>query len=80
MEQVTISLESALKEKAETYFLSIGTTLQEYLQSCVRNSVIDHELNEETLEALEECEEMIRTGDFGKTYDSVPEMMKDILK
>ncbi len=82
MEQVTVtfSLDKALKEKAETYFQSIGFSLETYLESCVRNTIIDHEPNAETILALQECEEMIRTGNYGKTYTDVDEMMRDILE
>lgn len=78
MEQVnvTISLDKNIKEYAESLLKRTGLSWTNLLEEAIAL----REPQGDSLEALKEVEEMIKTGDYGKTYDDVDLMMKEILR
>lgn len=71
-----VFLNTEVKAAGEEILAKTGLTWSDLLEEaiCLR------EPNEESKEALEEVEEMIRTGNYGKTYTDVDLMMKEILE
>lgn len=76
MEQVTISLSPDIKAHGEEILAKTGLTWTDLLEEAISL----RQPNEDSLEALAEVEEMIRTGNYGKTYTDVDLMMREILQ
>ena len=86
---ISFDVDSELKRKAENIFKEFGlnmtSAMNMFLEKIVDNKEIlfdfEEEIpNEETKLALAEYEEMVNNPEKYKRYDSVDEMMKDILE
>lgn len=86
---ISFDVDSELKRKAENIFKEFGlnmtSAINMFLEKIVDNKEIlfdfEEEIpNEETKLALAEYEEMVNNPEKYKRYDSVDEMMKDILE
>ena len=86
---ISFNVDSELKRKAENIFkefgLNMASAMNMFLEKIVDNKEIlfdfEEEIpNEETKLALAEYEEMVNNPEKYKRYDSVDEMMKDILE
>ena len=83
--KVTFNIDKRLKTKAEKVFKKEGLTLDEAIYFFFKETVISDSLpfdltpNKETLRAFAECEEMEKHPEKYKTYDTVDELMKDLL-
>lgn len=85
---MSIRTDAALKKQAEAMLSDMGlnmtTAINLYLRQVVRQGRIPFEIatdlpNAETLQAMQEVEKMKADPAFGKTYDNVDDMMKDLL-
>lgn len=85
---MSIRTDAALKKQAEAMLSDMGlnmtTAINLYLRQVVRQGRIPFEIatdlpNAETLKAMQEVEKMKADPSFGKTYDNVDAMMKDLL-
>lgn len=85
---MSIRTDAALKKQAEAMLSDMGlnmtTAINLYLRQVVRQGRIPFEIatdlpNAETLKAMQEVEKMKAAPSFGKTYDNVDDMMKDLL-
>ena len=85
---MSIRTDATLKKQAEAMFSDMGlnmtTAINLYLRQVVRQGRIPFEIasdlpNAETLRAIQEVEKMKANPSFGKTYDNVDDMMKDLL-
>ena len=81
---ISVRVDSELKKKAEILFKELGlnmtSAIKLFLNSAVENQEIPLIPNEETRLALAEYEEMRNNPEKYKRYDSVSEMMKEILE
>lgn len=86
---ISFDVDSELKRKAENIFeefgLNMASAMNMFLEKIVDNKEIlfdfEEEIpNEETKLALAEYDEMVNNPEKYKRYDSVDEMMKDILE
>lgn len=73
---LNISIDERIKDVGENYLLKTGLTWGQLLEEVISL----RELNQDSLEAIEEIETMIHLGDYGKTYNDVDLMMKEILQ
>ena len=85
---MTLRVEPTLKEQASELFKALGMDLSTatgifYRQALRCNglpfAVKLDEPNEETLEAIEEVQQMKKNPSLGKSYTDVDEMMKELL-
>lgn len=85
---MNIRMDESTKKQAQRLFSEFGldmtTAINMFLKQAIREQRIPFELklyapNAETIEAIEEVEEMKRTGDFGKVYNDVDGMFKELL-
>ena len=86
---VNIEMDADLKEKFEEFCddmgLDMNTAFNIFAKKVVNEYRIPFEIgypkpNAETLEAMQEVEEMKANSSLGKRYTDVEEMMRDILK
>ncbi|MFV0519243.1 MAG: type II toxin-antitoxin system RelB/DinJ family antitoxin [Lachnospirales bacterium] len=87
-ESVSVRIDSNLKREAEELFGYLGmnmtTALTVFLSQAVRQQKIPFEIgiqtpNNETIEAIKEVEVMKQNPNNYKSYDSVDDMMEDLL-
>lgn len=85
---MNIRMDESTKKQAQRLFAEFGldmtTAINMFLKQSIREQRIPFELklytpNTETIEAIEEVEEMKRTGNFGKVYQDVDGMFKELL-
>lgn len=86
---MNIRMDESTKKQSQRLFAEFGldmtTAINMFLKQSIREQRIPFELklyttpNAETIEAIEEVEEMKRTGDFGKVYQDVDGMFKELL-
>jgi len=85
---INIRIEKNLKEQAENLFSELGmnmtTAFNIFVRQSVRQGKIPFEIslnkpNAETIEALEEVEQMKKNPSLGKAYTDVDAMMKELL-
>lgn len=90
MEQasVCVRMDAALKSKFEDFCNDMGMTMTTainiFARKVVREKRIPFDIgysqpNDETLMVMEEADEMVKSGKYGKTYSDVDEMMKELL-
>ena len=86
---ISIRIDSNLKRKAQKLFKNFGLNMTSAINILLKNAVDNNALpiqskeeipNEETRLALAEYDEMFKNPEKYKRYDSVAEMMKDILE
>ena len=86
---MNIRMDKNIKEQAQKLFSEFGldmtTAINIFLRQSIREQKIPFELrlntpNKETLEALEEVQQMKKNPSIGKSYDNVDDMMKEILE
>ena len=89
MANINVRIDSNVKANAEAVFASIGITptaaISLFYNQVIRTHSIPFELkadipNNETLRAINEIEEMEKDSSNCKTYNSVEELMGDLLK
>lgn len=89
MANINIRIDEELKKEAESIFNELGlnstTAITLFYKQVVRTRSIPFELkldtpNEETIKAIEEIDEMEKHPEKYKTYESVDELMEDLLK
>jgi DNA-damage-inducible protein J len=86
-----LEMDEDLKKRADALFEDMGVSLTAVINSFVENVVemgklpydMEYDENEppynaETLEAMRECDEMLRTGNY-KRFSSTKDMIADIL-
>lgn len=85
---VTIRTTKEVKQEAQALFDSLGmdmaTAINVFLRQAIHYrglpfTVKLDEPNEETLEAIEEVQQMKKNPSLGKSYTDVDEMMKELL-
>lgn len=85
---MNIRMDETTKRQAQQLFAEFGldmtTAINMFLKQSVREQKIPFELrvhtpNAETIEAIEEVEEMKQSSDFGKTYKDVEKMFEELL-
>lgn len=85
---MNIRMEETTKKQAQKLFAEFGldmtTAINIFLKQSVREQRLPFELrlnvpNAETIEAINEIEEMINSGNVGKTYNDVDEMFEELL-
>lgn len=88
MANLTMRIDDELKKQAEELFNELGmnmtTAFTIFAKQAVREQRIPFEItreipNAETLEAMNEVEQMKRDSSIGKSYTDVDEMMKELL-
>ena len=85
---VTIRMDKKLKQQADELFTDLGMSLSTAFTVFVKQSIreqsipftIKRNLNAETINAMKEVEEMKAKPNSSKGYNSVDEMMGDILE
>ena len=86
---MNIRMDKNIKEQAQKLFSEFGldmtTAINIFLRQSIREQKIPFELrlntpNKETLDALEEVQQMKKNPSIGKSYDNVDDMMKEILE
>lgn len=88
MANVNVRIDDKVKKGAEAVFSSLGltptTAINLFYNQVIRTNSIPFELkatpNKETLAAMREVEEMEKKPEKYKGYDSVYELMEDLLK
>ncbi len=89
MANINVRIDEGIKAKAENVFAKLGmtptTAICLFYNQVIRTNGIPFELkidvpNETTLKAIEEVEEMEKNPKDVKTFNSVDELMEDILK
>ena len=89
MANVNVRIEESVKANAEAVFARIGLTptaaINLFYKQVIRTNSIPFELkadipNETTLKAIAEVEEMEKNPEGSKGYDSVKDLMEDLLK
>ena len=84
-----ISIDEDIKPKAQAmlqeFGLDLSTAVNMFLRQMLREKAIPFEIrkdvpNATTLSAIEEVEEMEKHPELSKTYTSVDDLMKDLLK
>ena len=88
MANVNIRIDDKIKKNAETVFANLGltptTAITLFYNQVIRTNSIPFELkatpNKETLAAIQEVEEMEKNPENYKGYDSVDDLMEDLLK
>lgn len=83
---VTISMDADVKAKADTLFEALGLDMSTAINLFVRQCLVEQQLpfqpssnipNKTTIKAIEEANEMIRTGNFKRyTVDEAFEALK----
>lgn len=85
---INIRMDADLKRQFETFCADMGMTMTTaftiFAKKAVREYRIPFEIggetpNAETIAALEEAKRMKKDPSLGRTYNSVDEMMKDLL-
>ena len=85
---MNIRMDKATKIQAERLFAEFGlnmtTAINMFLKQSVREQRIPFELkthipNAETIEAIQEVEEMKKSGKFSKSYKDVDKMFEELL-
>ena len=85
---MNIRMDKEVKEKAQQIFAQLGmdmtTAVNVFLRQTIRHNGFPFELridtpNEETLEAIQEVQQMKKDPSLGKSYTDVEEMMKELL-
>ncbi len=85
---MNIRMDSDVKEEAQKIFKEIGldmtTAINIFLRQSIRERSIPFKIrldvpNAETIAAIKEITKMKADPSFGKAYDTVDDMMKDIL-
>ena len=85
---MTLRVEPMLKEQASELFKALGMDLSTATGIFYRQALRCHGLpfevkidepNKETLEAIEEVQQMKKNPSLGKSYTDVDEMMKELL-
>jgi DNA-damage-inducible protein J len=85
---LNIRIDTDLKKQAEELFnelgLNMSTALNVFLRQAVRSNGIPFDLrldnpNRDTIEALEEVEQMKKNPAMGKSYTDIDQMMKELL-
>ncbi len=85
---MTIRMNSDVKQEAQEIFAALGmdmsTAINVFLRQAIHFKGFPFEVrldipNEETLEAIEEVQQMKKNPARGKTYTDVDEMMKELL-
>lgn len=86
---MNIRMDRKIKKQAQHLFAEFGldmtTAVNMFLRQAIRERRIPFELrlsnpNAETIEAMEEIEDMKKNPGKGKSYKDVDSMMKDLLK
>lgn len=89
MANINIRIDGEIKKKAEQVFSKLGmtptTAITLFYNQVIRTKSIPFELhadipNEETIEAIKEIDDMEKHPEKGKTFNSVDELMEDLLK
>lgn len=76
MEKQTIPLSSTLMKEIEASLQDLGLSWEEFLNHALHSV----QRKKELAIAIEELDEMERTGNYGKAYTDVDQMMKELLK
>lgn len=74
----SIRLEKGLYAELQRKAKEENRSVNNYIETALIKSLEYYEPNEETIAAVEEAREMIKTG-TGKAYNSVEDLMKDLL-
>ena len=89
MANVNVRIDSNIKTNAEKVFKSLGITPTEaitlFYNQVIRTNSIPFELkvdnpNKETMDAINELDDMKKNPDKYKRYNNVNELMDDLLK
>ena len=89
MANVNVRIDSNIKTNAEKVFKSLGITSTEaitlFYNQVIRTNSIPFELkvdnpNKETMDAINELDDMKKNPDKYKRYNNVNELMDDLLK
>lgn len=85
---INIRIDKDLKDEFDEICNELGLTMTTainiFAKTMVRQQKIPFEVskktyNQETIDAINEVRQMIKNSDTSKTFDSVEEMMRDIL-
>lgn len=85
---INLTVEQDLKDQAEALFARIGLTMNDAVKYFLRASlkydylppgIEEANFNEETLAAMQEAEDIASGKIQAKAYDSVEEMVRDIM-
>lgn len=89
MANINVRIDNSVKEGAEAVFAKLGITptaaISLFYNQVIMTDSIPFELkvktsNKETLEALQELEDMEKHPDKYKKYDGIDALMEDLLK
>ena len=89
MANINVRIDNNVKENAEAVFASLGITptaaISLFYNQVIRTNSIPFELkadipNKETLQAIQEVEDMEKNPEKYKGYDSVDSLMEDLFK
>ena len=88
MTDITLSVEQEMKTEAEKIFANHGMTLAEAIKIFLRESILEYGMpfspgrpsfNKETIEAIQETEDILSGKIHAKKYNSVSEMLAEIV-